>query len=173
MKVEGTVVPISVLHKVKVKEEAKECCGFQQSLGTSTSPPVTTVTASSSPTIVSPISIASTISTSTASTTVNTTNNFNETSIIATTINPTTSATAVSLAFGSNIANPDVTSPSSRTTPQPSSVICQASAATSSLVTMVNKSSEHFPVDLDLKTKVPQGMFYMRFIYLQFILFFN
>ncbi|XP_076175334.1 CBFA2/RUNX1 partner transcriptional co-repressor nervy [Ptiloglossa arizonensis] len=49
MKVEGGVATTTILHKVKVKEEAKECCGYQQS-SASTSPgtaTIATVTASS------------------------------------------------------------------------------------------------------------------------------
>ncbi|XP_043264104.1 protein CBFA2T1 [Colletes gigas] len=59
MKVEGGVATTTILHKVKVKEEAKECCGYQQSsastsTGTAT---IATVTAPST-------SIATTVSNS-------------------------------------------------------------------------------------------------------------
>ncbi|KZC09084.1 Protein CBFA2T3 [Dufourea novaeangliae] len=37
MKVEGGVATTTILHKVKVKEEAKECCGYQRSASTSPS----------------------------------------------------------------------------------------------------------------------------------------
>ncbi|XP_036147090.1 protein CBFA2T3 [Monomorium pharaonis] len=45
MKVEGGVATTTVLHKVKVKEETKECCGYQQASPSSTSAAATATVA--------------------------------------------------------------------------------------------------------------------------------
>lgn len=161
MKVEGAVAPIAVLHKIKVKEEPKGCPGLQQSSTCSASTGPASATSATSTTSVTSTSVVSTTSrVGTGSPIVSATIEPSETSIIATTVNPTTPKkplSPLSSPSGDITSTVLVVSPSSCPLPQPSGFICQASAP-SSLPTMVNKSSEPFPVDLDLKTKVPQGM---------------
>ncbi|KAL0102946.1 hypothetical protein PUN28_018329 [Cardiocondyla obscurior] len=60
MKVEGGVATTTVLHKVKVKEETKECCGYQQPSPSSTS---TATTATVATLTVSAVSTATAITT--------------------------------------------------------------------------------------------------------------
>ncbi|XP_043269924.1 protein CBFA2T2 isoform X2 [Venturia canescens] len=179
MKVEGVVASITVPHKIKVKEEAKECCGYQQITTSATSASaITTTTATTIATATTTLTIATAATTTVAATTTSVSSistasatsstsfaisnppiDSGTTSINPTTISPTTSTIVHSPTPHSNLP---VLSPSSTTSSisssavvQASNVICQLSP-TSNLVTMVNKSSEPFPVDLDLKTKIPQ-----------------
>ncbi|XP_053981135.1 protein CBFA2T2 [Hylaeus volcanicus] len=77
MKVEGGVATTTILHKVKVKEETKECCGYQQSSSTTSTGTATIATVTAS-------------STSIATTVTNSDSNSNGVSSVAATPSTTT-----------------------------------------------------------------------------------
>ncbi|XP_011698241.1 PREDICTED: protein CBFA2T3 [Wasmannia auropunctata] len=124
MKVEGGVATTTVLHKVKVKEETKECCGgYQQASPSSATSTATTATVATL-----------TVSAATAITTT-VTNNSNGVSTVN--ANPSTTTTVVVAAPAASAATP---------APQSSSIICHPP-------TTVSNTVDSFPVDLDLKAK--------------------
>ncbi|XP_076672131.1 CBFA2/RUNX1 partner transcriptional co-repressor nervy isoform X2 [Andrena cerasifolii] len=139
MKVEGGVATTTILHKVKVKEEAKECCGYQQS--SSASP--ASLSASTGTVVPAPTSISGT-STSIATTVTVANSNSNGVSSVAATPSTTTTVTTNSCPATAAAA-----------TLQPSAIICHPSAPASSVTVTAN--AEPFPVDLDLKAKAKVG----------------
>ncbi|XP_018393091.1 PREDICTED: protein CBFA2T2 [Cyphomyrmex costatus] len=81
MKVEGGVATTTVLHKVKVKEETKECCGYQQTSPSSTS---TVTTATVATLAVSPATaITTTVTNSNGVSTVNANPSTTTTAVVA------------------------------------------------------------------------------------------
>ncbi|XP_034187689.2 CBFA2/RUNX1 partner transcriptional co-repressor nervy [Osmia lignaria lignaria] len=131
MKAEGGMAAATVLHKVKVKEETKECCGYQQSSSTcstsSGSSGIATVTGSSA---------------STHATTVTTLSNGSG------------NDTGSDNGSGNGVSShPAVAAPSTTALPNASpastAVVCHPSTPAPSHLA----NADPFPVDLDLKTK--------------------
>ncbi|XP_076239004.1 CBFA2/RUNX1 partner transcriptional co-repressor nervy [Calliopsis andreniformis] len=124
MKVEGGVATTTILHKVKVKEEAKECCGYQQSSPTSSTStgtatiPTMTATSTNIPTTVS---------------------NSNSNAVPSIAATPTTTT----------VPN---TSPATAAALQPSAIICHPSAPASSVT--ANAEPFPVDLDLKAKAKV-------------------
>ncbi|KAG7213268.1 hypothetical protein KM043_002568 [Ampulex compressa] len=103
MKVEGGVATTTILHKVKVKEEAKECCGYQQGSPSSTSAATATV---------------ATVTASSTAITTTTVSNSNGVSTVGATPSTTTVA---------------ATSPAVTAALQPSTIVCHPSAPASTV----------------------------------------
>ncbi|XP_076655000.1 CBFA2/RUNX1 partner transcriptional co-repressor nervy [Halictus rubicundus] len=129
MKVEGGVATTTILHKVKVKEEAKECCGYQQ-LSSATSTPTVTATVATAATAPS-TSIVTTVD-GNASNNVNANGNGNGVPV-------------------------STTAPSTNDSPATAAIICHPSTPASSVTVTVTANAEPFPVDLDLKAKAKVG----------------
>lgn len=125
----------TILQKVKVKEEAKECCGFQQS----SVPTAATSTSSGSPSIATATGSSS-----------NGSNVVHDSNGVANVAGATTSTSSVSNASGST---------TSVALHQPSAIVCHPSAAASS----AHVNADPFPVDLDLKTKAKGAFTFFSF----------
>ncbi|XP_020284027.1 protein CBFA2T3 isoform X2 [Pseudomyrmex gracilis] len=93
MKVEGGVATTTVLHKVKVKEETKECCGYQQASPSSTSAAATSTVATL------------TVSTAIATTVTNSSNGVSAVGVISST---TTTVSTVAPALQSSSSSSSI-----------------------------------------------------------------
>ncbi|XP_033338085.1 CBFA2/RUNX1 partner transcriptional co-repressor nervy [Megalopta genalis] len=134
MKVEGGVATTTILHKVKVKEEAKECCGYQQ-LSSASVPASSTSTGTG------------TVATATAPNTA-----------IVTTVDGNTNINNVNANGNGNGVVPAATTAPSATvlpndSPATAAIICHPSTPAPSVTVTVTANAEPFPVDLDLKAK--------------------
>ncbi|KAL6268576.1 hypothetical protein P5V15_001711 [Pogonomyrmex californicus] len=105
MKVEGGVATTTVLHKVKVKEETKECCGYQQVSPSSTSAATTVAVATL--TVSAATAITTTVTNSNGVSTVNA-NSSTTTTMVAAAAAATAVATPV-LQSSSIICHPPTT----------------------------------------------------------------
>ncbi|EGI66950.1 hypothetical protein G5I_04466 [Acromyrmex echinatior] len=84
MKVEGGVATTTILHKIKVKEETKECCGYQQASPSCTSAATTaTVATVATLTVSSATAITTTVTNSNGVSTVNANPSTTTTAIVA------------------------------------------------------------------------------------------
>ncbi|KAG5331069.1 MTG8R protein, partial [Acromyrmex charruanus] len=84
MKVEGGVATTTILHKIKVKEETKECCGYQQASPSCTSAATTATVATVATLTVSPATaITTTVTNSNGVSTVNANPSTTTTAIVA------------------------------------------------------------------------------------------
>lgn len=150
MKAEGGMAAATVLHKVKVKEETKECCGYQQSSSTCSTPSgssgIATVTGSSA---------------STHASTVTTLSNGGG--------NDTGSDNGSGNAVSSHpaVAAPSTTTALPNASPASSAVVCHPSTPAPSHLA----NADPFPVDLDLKTKAKGASYILLFFF--FPLFFD
>ncbi|XP_015179756.1 PREDICTED: protein CBFA2T2 [Polistes dominula] len=145
MKVDGGVASTTVPQKVKVKEEAKECCSFQQVSAT-----LSGGSSGSNSVVVVVSTAASTTTTATGTVIATTSSNCNSNGLT------TVGVAAATLASTSTITT-TTTAPTTSSTSnslQTSAIICHHQ---STPVTVVANSTaqtpEPLPVDLDLKSK--------------------
>ncbi|XP_047368764.1 protein CBFA2T2 isoform X2 [Vespa velutina] len=134
MKVDGGVASTTVLQKVKVKEEAKECCGFQQVSATSGGSSGTSVVV-----VVSTVTAASTTVIATTSSNCNS-NGLTTVGIAATIASTSTTTTVPTTSSTSNAL-------------QTSAIICHPSTPIAAVASSTAQTPEPLPVDLDLKSK--------------------
>ncbi|KAK2579134.1 hypothetical protein KPH14_001304 [Odynerus spinipes] len=141
MKVDGGVASTTVLHKVKVKEEAKECCGFQQGS------PQSATSVGSNATSVSGVVVVVTTATAASTTVIATTSSSNGNSNGLTTVGaaatPTTNTTTNTVPITS----------SGSSALQTSAIICHPSTPAATVASTTARTPEPFPVDLDIKSK--------------------
>ncbi|XP_014603871.1 PREDICTED: protein CBFA2T2 [Polistes canadensis] len=137
MKVDGGVASTTVLQKVKVKEEAKECCSFQQ----------VSATSSGGSSVVVVVSTVTAASTTTATVIATTSSNCNSNGL-----------TTVGIAAATLTSTPTTTTtvPTTSSTSnslQTSAIICHPSTPATIVATSTAQTPEPLPVDLDLKSK--------------------